>query len=103
MDIGDQGVNDARWFQDEAILVTASGTGRWGGGHMYLLILWISYCEVVPCCRCLLYMKLCVRFMSSCVILLAAMERTNKADELHFVQSNNVGSYTGTAMCATRS
>lgn len=38
VDIGDQGVNDARWFQDEAILVTASGTGRWvgGAGHMYL-------------------------------------------------------------------
>lgn len=34
MDIGDQGVNDARWFQDEAILVTASGTGRWGGAHV---------------------------------------------------------------------
>lgn len=29
VDIGDQGVNDARWFENEAILVTASGTGRW--------------------------------------------------------------------------
>lgn len=27
VDIGDQGVNDARWFENEAILVTASGTG----------------------------------------------------------------------------
>lgn len=71
-----------------------------GGGHMYLRILEFPNCEVVPCCRCLLYMKLSVRFMSSCVILVA-MERTNKADELHFVQSNNVGSYPGTAMCAT--
>lgn len=35
VDIGDQGVNDARWFQDEAILVTASGTGRWGGAHVF--------------------------------------------------------------------
>jgi hypothetical protein len=29
VDIGDQGVNDARWFQNEAILVTGSGSGRW--------------------------------------------------------------------------
>ncbi|KAG0626418.1 hypothetical protein M758_2G124100 [Ceratodon purpureus] len=28
VDIGDQGVNDARWFQNEAVLVTASGSGR---------------------------------------------------------------------------
>lgn len=27
VDVGDQGVNDAKWFQDEAILVTASGSG----------------------------------------------------------------------------
>ncbi|KAG0566908.1 hypothetical protein KC19_7G096500 [Ceratodon purpureus] len=27
VDIGDQGVNDARWFQNEAVLVTASGSG----------------------------------------------------------------------------
>ncbi|KAG0559778.1 hypothetical protein KC19_10G128500 [Ceratodon purpureus] len=27
VDIGDQGVNDARWFQNEAVLVTASGNG----------------------------------------------------------------------------
>lgn len=29
VDVGDQGVNDARWFQNEAVLVTASGNGRW--------------------------------------------------------------------------
>jgi hypothetical protein len=28
VDIGDQGVNDARWFQQEPILVTVSGNGR---------------------------------------------------------------------------
>ena len=28
VDVGDQGVNDARWFQNEAVLVTASGNGR---------------------------------------------------------------------------
>jgi WD40 repeat protein len=27
VDVGDQGVNDARWFQNEAVLVTASGNG----------------------------------------------------------------------------
>lgn len=37
VDKGDQGVNDARWFHNEAILVTASGSGRWAT--------WISSCE----------------------------------------------------------
>jgi WD40 repeat protein len=27
VDVGDQGVNDAKWFQGEAILITASGSG----------------------------------------------------------------------------
>jgi hypothetical protein len=27
--VGDQGVNGAKWFQGGAILVTASGSGRW--------------------------------------------------------------------------
>lgn len=27
VDVGDQGVNDARWFQNEPVLVTASGNG----------------------------------------------------------------------------
>jgi hypothetical protein len=28
VDNGDQGVNDARWFRNDAMLVTASGNGR---------------------------------------------------------------------------
>lgn len=28
VDVGDQGVNDARWFRNDAVLVTASGNGR---------------------------------------------------------------------------
>ena len=29
VDVGDQGVNDARWFHNDSILVTASGNGRY--------------------------------------------------------------------------